>query len=243
MSATHAAPDLVARLGQVRQQVAAACRDAGRDPAAVTLVAVSKNHPAAAIRAAYAAGQRDFGESYATEFRDKRAALQDLTELRWHFVGHLQRNKMKWVVGQVALHHAVDDMVGLDALTRRAWALGVRQDALLQINLASEPSKRGCTEADVPIFADVLLRSPGVRWCGLMTLPPADDDPAPWFAKLASWQTRLRAQHGPALASHGSDLGVLSMGMSSDFRAAIAAGATHVRIGTAIFGPRPPKSG
>ncbi len=226
------------RLDAVRRDVDAATLDAGRAAGSVRLIAVSKGHPPDAIRAAFAAGQRDFGESYAREFRDKRAALSDLGDLRWHFIGHLQRNKMKWVVGHVALHHAVDDMAGLDELTRRAWSQELVQDVLLQVNLAGEASKRGCTPAEIPVFAQVLLRSPGLRWRGLMTLPPAADDPSPWFAQLAEWQTRLRAEHRAALAEQGSDLDVLSMGMSGDYRAAIAAGATHVRVGTAIFGPR-----
>lgn len=231
--------DVAGRLAVVRRELQAACAAAGRDPAAVTLVAVSKHQPERAIRAAYAAGQRDFGESYAREFRDKRLALQDLTDLRWHFIGHLQRNKIKWVVGHAYLHHAVDDMVGLDELTRRAWSLGVTQDVLLQVNLAGETSKRGCTEADLPVFAEVLLRSPAIRWRGLMILPPAGEAAAPWFTQLAAWRARLAKQHASALEAQGSDLGVLSMGMSGDFAAAIAAGATHVRVGTAIFGPRP----
>ena len=241
MSASTAA-DVAARLTRVRAEVVGACLQAGRDPGGVTLIAVSKHQPAVAIRAAYAAGQRDFGESYAKEFREKRAALEDLTELRWHFIGHLQRNKMKWIVGQVQHHHAVDDMIGLDELTRRSYALGITQDVLLQVNLANEPSKRGCTEADLPVFADVLLRSPGLRWRGLMILPPNEGDPSPWFDRLAAWRERLQQTHHRALQAQKSSLDVLSMGMSGDFAAAIAAGATHVRVGTAIFGPRPPKS-
>ena len=229
------------RLRQVQQAVDQACDDADRDPSSVTLIAVSKHQPESAIRAAYAAGQRDFGESYAKEFRDKRLALMDLPDIRWHFIGHLQRNKMKWIVGNVLLHHAVDDMVGLDELTRRAYASGVTQDVLLQVNLANEASKRGCTEAELPVFAGVLLRSPGVRWRGLMILPPNDGDASEWFAGLAAWQTRLQQTHSQALAAQGCSLDILSMGMSGDFAAAIAAGATHVRVGTAIFGPRPSK--
>lgn len=232
---------IATRLAAARAGIAAACARAGRDEGAVTLIAVSKHQPEAAIRAAYAAGQRDFGESYAKEFRDKRAALSDLTDLRWHFIGHLQRNKIKWVVGQAHLHHAVDDMIGLDEITRRAYALGVTQDVLLQVNLAAEPSKRGCREAEIDTFAAVLLRSPGVRWRGLMTLPPAGEDPTPWFEQLATWQRRLQVTYAAELARQGSALDVLSMGMSADYPAAILAGATHVRIGTAIFGPRPAK--
>ncbi|MCO4760732.1 MAG: YggS family pyridoxal phosphate-dependent enzyme [Myxococcales bacterium] len=232
--------DIGQRLARVRAEVIAACDSCGRDPAEVTLIAVSKNHPASAIRMAYEAGQRDFGESYAKEFRDKRAGLADLTDLRWHFIGHLQRNKIKWVVGHVALHHAIGDMVGLDEMARRAWALGSRQDVLLQVNLANESTKRGCHVTELTDYAEVLLRSPGVRWRGLMTLPPAGEDASVWFAQLQELQAQLRAEHRAALAAQGADLDVLSMGMSGDFASAIAHGATHIRVGTAIFGLRQP---
>lgn len=228
--------DLPARLAEVQARVAAAARSAGRDPAEVTLVAVSKGQPAPAVRAAYALGQRDFGENYVQEWLQKRAELADLPDLRWHLLGHLQRNKVKVVIGQVHLFHAVDDMLGLDEMARVAHAQGVSQDVLLQVNLAAEDQKRGCGEVDAELFVDVLLRSPGLRLQGLMLLPPAEGDPRPWFARLRQLADELRrATTGrPGVPARW----LLSMGMSGDFEDAIAAGATHVRVGTAIFGER-----
>ena len=229
------------RLQQIREQVSAAALAAGRQPAEVTLVAVSKGHPAAAIRAAYAAGQRDFGENYVQEWQGKAQELADLQDLRWHFIGHLQRNKVKLVIGKVHLLHTADDMQGIDEMARHAWGLGLRQDVLLQVNLAAEQQKRGCTEDDAELFADVLLRSPGLRLCGLMTLPPDLDDPEavrPYFRRLRLLGERLRGYLADQGAPSEPAPWHLSMGMSGDFAVAIAEGATHVRVGTAIFGAR-----
>lgn len=235
--------NLAERLGAVRAAIDAAAVAAGRDPQNVTLVAVSKGHPAAAIREAYALGQRDFGENYVQEWQQKAADLADLHDLRWHFIGHLQRNKVKLVVGKVYLLHTADDMQGIDEMARHAWGQGLRQDVLLQVNLGAEAQKRGCTEDDAELFAEVLLRSPGLRLCGLMTLPPVEDDPEavrPYFTRLHCLGDRLRAlvadQRGQAQGWPWH----LSMGMSGDFGVAIAEGATHVRVGTAIFGSRAP---
>lgn len=227
---------LLARLADVQARVEAAARTAGRDPAEVSLVAVSKGQPAAAVRAAYAAGQRDFGENYVQEWLQKRAELADLPDLRWHLLGHLQRNKVKLVIGQVHLFHAVDDMLGLDEMARVAHAHGLNQDVLLQVNLAAEEQKRGCGEDDAELFVDVLLRSPGLRLQGLMLLPPAEGSPRPWFERLRRLADQLkRATAGrPGAPARW----LLSMGMSDDFEDAIAAGATHVRVGTAVFGER-----
>lgn len=223
--------EVSARLAEVRSQVAAAALAAGRQPEDVTLIAVSKGQPAAALREAYAAGQRDFGENYVQEWQQKAAELQDL-DLRWHFLGHLQRNKVRFVVGKVHLLHAVDDMQGLDEMARHAWTQKVTQDVLLQVNLAAEAQKRGCTAQDAELFAEVLQRSPGLRLRGLMTLPPLDADAEvsrQWFRELRQLRDRLQPPGPPWL---------LSMGMSADFAVAIAEGATHVRVGTAIFGAR-----
>jgi pyridoxal phosphate enzyme (YggS family) len=227
---------LPARLAEVQARVQAAAWAAGRTATEVTLVAVSKGHPAAAVRAAYAAGQRDFGENYVQEWLPKRAELADLPDLRWHLLGHLQRNKVKLVMGQVHLFHAVDDMLGLDEMARVAHAQGVSQDVLLQVNLAAEDQKRGCGEDDAELFVDVLLRSPGLRLQGLMLLPPAEGDPQPWFERLRRLADELKQTTAGRPGAPARWL--LSMGMSGDFEQAIAAGATHVRVGTAIFGER-----
>lgn len=237
------AADIAHRLAAVRAQIDDAARTCGRSPVEVTLVAVSKGQPQEAIRAAYAAGQRDFGENYVQEWAQKANQLADLPDLRWHFLGHLQRNKVKLVIGKVALLHAADDMQGLDEMARFAHAHGVTQDVLLQVNLAEEQQKRGCGEEDAELFCDVLLRSPGLRLRGLMVLPPDEADPEAaraWFRRLRLLSERLAAHlRGRPGAP---ERWLLSMGMSGDFPAAIAEGATHVRVGTAIFGPRLPRA-
>ena len=234
--------DLAAHLAAVRQTIAAAAEAAGRAAQDVTLIAVSKGQPADAVRAAYAVGQRDFGENYVQEWQEKAAALADLPELRWHFLGHLQRNKIRQVIGKVALLHSADDMAGIDEMQRAAWSVNLKQDVLLQINLADEAQKRGCGEDDAELFIDVLLRSPNLRLRGLMTLPPADEDPEvtrAWFKRLRALRDRLQVQ---LRGRPGAPTALwLSMGMSGDYPVAIAEGATHVRVGTAIFGPRAPK--
>ncbi|HUJ60565.1 MAG TPA: YggS family pyridoxal phosphate-dependent enzyme [Kofleriaceae bacterium] len=213
----------------VRARVDAACARAGRDPAAVTIVAVSKLQPASAVREAAAAGARDFGENYAQELVQKRG---EVPEVRWHYIGRLQRNKAKLVAGQVVLVHAVDSVELAAELGKRAG--GAIQPVLLAINLAGEASKGGVDEAAAPALARAIAGTAGVRLDGLMTMPPPSDDPEasrPYFERLRALRDALAGELGP--------LPVLSMGMSGDFEVAIACGATHVRIGTAIFGPRP----
>lgn len=225
---THA--HVAAQLDEVRAAVADACRAAGRDPVEVTLVAVSKGHPPEAIRAAYAAGQRDFGESYVLELRDKLDVLADLPDLRWHFIGHLQRNKMKLVAGRVGLIHAIADESGARALDAAAAAASSPQPILLQVNVGADPAKFGCTADALPALVATVEGLSHLALRGLMTIPPLDIDPAPLFGQLAALGRSL-----PGTCW-------LSMGMSDDFPAAIAAGATHVRIGTAIFGARETRS-
>jgi len=208
------------RLAAIRARIEAACASAGRDPKTVTLVAVSKGHPASAIREAAAAGASDFGENYAQEFAGKRG---DAGDVRWHFIGRLQRNKAKLVAGQVELIHAVDSLELAQELGKRA---GRVQPILLSVNVAGEASKGGLTAAAVPELAAQLADVANIRLDGLMTMPPPDVDPRPFFEQLRALAEQLK-------------LPVLSMGMSDDFEIAIACGATHVRVGTAIFGPRP----
>jgi len=218
---------IAASWAAVRARVAAACERAGRDPASVTIVAVSKTHPAAAVREAAAAGATDFGENYAQELAAKRAEVGE--GVRWHFIGRLQRNKAKLVAGQVALVHAVDSVELATELGKRAAP--TVQPILLAVNVAGEDTKGGVAPAAAEALARAIVAVPGVRLDGLMTMPPPDVDPVPHFRALAD----LRARLADAL---GAPLPVLSMGMSGDYEAAIACGSTHVRIGTAIFGAR-----
>jgi hypothetical protein len=212
----------------VRANVDEACARAGRDPATVTIVAVSKHHPASAVREALAAGATDFGENYAQELAGKRAEVPDV---RWHFIGRLQRNKAKLVAGQVALVHAVDSLELAVELGKRA---AVQQPILLAVNLGGEESKGGVTAAAAPDVIRALCGVPGVRLDGLMTMPPPADDPEASRAPF----TALARLRDAAQDEIGCALPVLSMGMSGDYAVAIACGATHVRIGTAIFGAR-----
>jgi len=216
------------RWREVRARVDAACTRVGRSPDEVTIIAVSKTHPAASIREAAAAGATDFGENYAQEFAGKRA---DCGDVRWHFIGRLQSNKAKMVAGLVSLVHAVDSENLARELGKRSATV---QPVLLSINAAGEDSKGGVTAGTAEALARAVVAVPNVRLDGLMTMPPPTDDPEesrPYFEALRTLRDRLAV-------ALGQPLPVLSMGMSDDFWVAIACGATHVRIGTAIFGPR-----
>jgi hypothetical protein len=223
---------IASRLEEVRGRVTAAAVGAGRAPGEVRLVAVSKEKPPEAIRAAYAAGQRDFGESYAQELGQKAEALGDLPELVWHAIGRLQRNKAKLVARVAGVVHSVDREDLALELDRRAEGVGRTLRVLLEVNVGGEASKGGCAPAELGRLLEAAARCRHLRPIGLMTIAPFFEDPAevrPFFAALRA----LRDQHGGAAA-----LPELSMGMSHDFEAAIAEGATLVRVGTAIFGAR-----
>jgi pyridoxal phosphate enzyme (YggS family) len=200
----------------------------GALPPGVTLVAVSKTQPAAAIREAYAAGQRDFGENYAQEWREKADALADLTDLRWHFIGGLQTNKVKYLAGRVAYVHTVDREELAREISKRFAQRGAVARVLLEVNTGDESAKSGCAPDDAPRLCEVVRALPAVEVAGLMCIPPAAEDPRPHFRLLRALRDRL-------------GLAELSMGMSADWRIAVDEGATLVRIGTAIFGARPPK--
>jgi pyridoxal phosphate enzyme (YggS family) len=222
---------IAARWREIHARVASACERAGRPANDVTIVAVSKTHPADAVREALAAGATDFGENYAQELATKAAELAPCAA-RWHFIGRLQRNKAKLVAGRVALVHAVDTPELADELAKRAS--GVLQPILLAVNLGGEATKGGVTAAEAPTIARALAAVASTSLDGLMTMPPPSDDPEasrPHFNALRALRDRLRDDLGRALP-------ILSMGMSHDFEVAIACGATHVRIGTAIFGHR-----
>ena len=226
------AEEIAAGLGRVRDRLAAAERTAGRPPGSVRLVAVSKKMTASDIQAAAAAGQRDFGESYAQELRDKLAALAGAPDLRWHFIGPLQSNKVKYVAGRVVLVHAVDAAALLDDIDRR----GAPQACLVQVNVAGESRKHGVAPDALPALLDRFAGLRSVRCEGLMLIPPLGDEAEaarPHFASLR----RLRDREA-ARPRANVDLRDLSMGMSQDLEVAVAEGATIVRVGTAIFGAR-----
>jgi pyridoxal phosphate enzyme (YggS family) len=218
-----------------RAAMAAAAARAGRDPASVRLIAVSKTQPVRLIEEALAAGQHHFGENYAQELREKMAALP-AAELRWHFIGALQRNKVKYLVGKVDAVHSLDGLELAHELEKRSANAGVVTRVLVEVNLGGEASKSGVT----PTAASALVRSvrglPHLELVGLMTMPPWTKDPEaarPFFRALRELRDRLRAELDEPAA-----LPELSMGLSHDFEVAIEEGATMVRVGTAIFGER-----
>lgn len=226
------------RLSDVLERIAAAAAGCGRDPAGIALVAVSKFHPAEAVSLAAAAGQAVFGESYIQEALAKMDALAK-TPLEWHFIGRLQKNKAKFAAGRFALIHTVDSIELAHVLHKRALAVGVVQDVLMQVNIAGETQKAGIAEDKAQALAKDMLGMGGLRLRGLMVMPPFFDDPErsrPYFA-------RLRALRGELADRLHAPLPYLSMGMSGDLEQAVEEGATHVRVGTDIFGERPAARG
>ncbi len=213
---------IAARLATVEAQIAQACEAAGRPRDSVELVAVSKTVEPARIQEALRAGQAIFGENYAQDLRDKVPAVPGA---RWHFLGPLQRNKVKYVVGAAELIHSVDSLALAQAIDERARLLGRKQRVLIQVNIGDEPQKAGVPIAALPQLLDDARRLSSLLVEGLMCIPPEGQLPRPYFAALRE----LAQQH---------HLPRLSMGMSADFPDAIAEGATLVRVGTAIFGAR-----
>ena len=240
---------VAAALNDVRARIHAAAVASGREPAAVTLVAVSKTHPAEAVREAYAAGQRDFGENYVQELLEKAEALRDLSDLRWHLIGHLQRNKARQVVSLVSLVHTVDTAELAGELAKRfAGAVGGetagatageparRLEVLVEVSIAGEAQKHGVAPAKLADLLESIEALPALSLRGLMCVPPFTENPADarrFFDQLSG----LRELHGGA-----QRLPELSMGMTHDLEAAVSAGATLVRVGTAIFGARAQKA-
>ncbi|MFU2210310.1 YggS family pyridoxal phosphate-dependent enzyme [Solidesulfovibrio sp. C21] len=220
------------RLAQVKERIARACAICGRDPATVTLVAVSKLHDVTEVAAMAACGQRIFGESYIQEALPKMEAAP--AGLVWHFIGHLQRNKAKLAVGRFALIHTVDNLELAGILQKKTEASGLTQDICLQVNVAGETQKSGIDPEHLPELAEAVAAMGALRVTGLMVIPPVFDDPEgarPAFARLRGLRDELAARLGLPLP-------VLSMGMSGDLEVAVMEGATHVRVGTDLFGPR-----
>jgi pyridoxal phosphate enzyme (YggS family) len=230
MSEVSPSSGIPERLASVRERIARAAERAGRPAGSVTLVAVSKTKPPEAIREACAAGQRVFGENYVQELLDKREALSDLPDLELHFIGHLQRNKVKDVLRARALVETVDSERLAAELDRRAAALGVRVPVLLQVNVAREPQKSGCDPDALAALIASVRAMPALELRGLMTIPPLGEAP-----ELSRPHFRALRELAHAHLGQGA---WLSMGMSADLEVAVEEGATHVRVGTAIFGAR-----
>jgi PLP dependent protein len=225
---------LADNLAAVEQRIVSAALAAGRDPSAIRLIAVSKTKPAALVAEAAAAGQRLFGENYVQELTAKAAEVTMPVE--WHFIGHLQSNKVKQIAGLVAMIHSVDRLSLAEEIDRQWGRIGRHCDILVQVNVSAEATKSGTTTQDALQLVRQIAALPHLRVRGLMTMPPFFDDPEaarPYFREL-----RLLAEEIAALAIPGVAMQELSMGMSGDFEAAIAEGATLVRVGSAIFGTR-----
>jgi pyridoxal phosphate enzyme (YggS family) len=218
--------DSVARLQVVRAAIARAARDFERDPASITLIAVSKTFPAEAIEPVLAAGQRVFGENYVQEARAKWTPLRErYPETELHLIGPLQSNKAKDAVRLFDVIHTLDRPSLAEALAKAMERQARRPRLLVQVNTGEEPQKGGVAPTETDAFVAACRERWGLSIDGLMCIPPADEPPSPHFALLNKLATR-------------NGLRTLSMGMSADFEAAIQLGATHVRIGTAIFGER-----
>ncbi len=231
---------IAARVADVRSRIEAAARRAGRDPRAVTLVGASKTVAPESIRAAHAAGVRVFGENRVQEAAPKIAVVP---AARWHLIGHLQRNKARRAVELFELIHSLDSVRLAEVLDRLGQERGRPVETLIEVNLGGEETKTGFAPEDLRAALGELAGRPGLRILGLMTIPPFFDDPEaarPFFRDLAALARDL-SEAGRDLAARGRP-GVtcehLSMGMSGDFEAAVEEGATFVRVGTALFGPR-----
>jgi pyridoxal phosphate enzyme (YggS family) len=225
-----------ARLAEVRARIDAAARGAGRDPSSIRLVAVSKTFPIDAVREAYAAGHRDFGENRVQEALEKISASPDLPDARWHLLGHLQSNKARKAAPAFAMIQSVDSVDLLQKLDAAAADSGHAPELLVQVDLAGEDTKYGIPPTEVPRMLDAAAQCRAARVVGLMTLPPIPDTPEdsrPWFRRLRDLRDGWHAAGVPAKL-----LLELSMGMSGDFEVAVQEGATIVRVGTAIFGSR-----
>jgi pyridoxal phosphate enzyme (YggS family) len=225
-------------VASVRDRIATSARPAGRDPAEITLMAVSKTFPASAILEAYAAGLRVFGENRVQEFAGKHAAVSALAGAEFHLIGHLQSNKAAKAAELFSAVDSVDSLKLAEKLNDAAAKSGKKLDVLLEINVGGEEAKSGLApdspEIDAILEAATRLQSLAIR--GLMTIPPFTENPEdarPYFRKLRELRDRIAAQKAP-----GIKMDVLSMGMSHDFEVAVEEGSTCVRVGTAIFGTR-----
>ena len=226
--------DLIAtNLDTVRGEIASAARRAGRDPSAIRLVAVSKTHPADAVVQAAAAGQTIFGESRVQEARDKIPACP--SGLDWHFIGHLQKNKVRQALPLFSFFHSIDSVALAQAIDRIAGENGKPAEGLLEVNVSGEETKHGFTPDELRKGFSALGKLPHLRIRGLMTMAPYSENPEdarPVFRALRELRDELQSAHGHPLPE-------LSMGMSGDFVPAIEEGATLVRVGSSIFGTRP----
>ena len=220
-------------LMKISQRIQLACNNCGRDPAEVNLLAVSKKHPADAIRVAFQAGQKAFGENFLQEAIGKQRQLQNL-DIEWHFIGHIQSNKTREIATCFDWVHSIDRLKVAKKLSGHRPPEKPDLSICLQVALTDESGKSGVQPDNLAALANQIAALPRLRLRGLMCIPPPSENPTRqrhWFARLASLQIELNQQ--------GLNLDTLSMGMSNDLEAAIVEGSTLVRLGTAVFGPRP----
>jgi pyridoxal phosphate enzyme (YggS family) len=231
------AEQLKQNVAAIRQRIAQAAQRASRDPSEITLIGVSKTHPADTIRSVYAAGVRDFGENRVQEWESKRPLLGDLADARWHLIGHLQSNKANRAASLFHTVDSVDDFGLAQRLDRTLQTAGASQKlrVLIEVRVAEESAKSGANTAVLPALIEQVSKLPALHLTGLMCIPPFLEDAEqvrPYFRRLRELRDQVAKQTGVALS-------VLSMGMSHDFEVAIEEGATEVRVGTALFGARP----
>jgi pyridoxal phosphate enzyme (YggS family) len=223
-----------AQLEEVQEEIRAAAQKAGRKPEEIGLIAVSKLHPWQAVQSLAQAGHKDFGENYIQEALQKQEELKN-KDLRWHFIGHLQSNKAKFVPGNFHLVHTVDSLKLARALHKKAKEHNIRQSILIQVDLAGEEQKSGLPKSELLTLVEEVLELPHLDLQGLMCMPPFFQDgekTRPYFIELRQCRDRIAERFALQLPH-------LSMGMTADFVQAIEEGATLVRIGTRIFGSRP----
>lgn len=227
--------DLKSNIDSVKKRIEDAALRAHRDPEDIRLLAVSKKVPAERVAQALKLGLDTFGENYAQELRDKMQVVEQSSEkeANWHFIGSLQKNKVKYLVGNVELIHSLDSLSVSEEINKKAGKLGERQAVLIEVNTGGEDSKGGIEPDKVRAFLKQIEELNNIRIKGLMTMAPYSDDPEkarPYFRELRELRDKLSPDH--------AELTELSMGMSGDFEVAIEEGATLIRVGTSIFGPR-----
>ena len=221
-------------LEYVRRNIEEACMRVGRRPEEVTLITVSKTHPVPMMQEAYEAGARDFGENKVQELVDKQPQLPE--DIKWHMIGHLQRNKVKYIIGRTTLIHSVDSLRLAEEINSEALKKGITADILIEVNVAEEESKFGVTVREVSALTEEIAKLPGVRIKGLMTIAPYTENPEEnrtIFRKLKQLSVDITAKNIDNVS-----MNVLSMGMTGDYIVAVEEGSTCVRVGTGIFGQR-----
>lgn len=221
-------------LEHVQLKIKEACDRAGRDKEQVTLISVSKTKPLSMLREAYEAGSRDFGENKVQELIEKIPEMPE--DIRWHFIGHLQRNKVKYIVGKVFMIHSVDSLRLAEEISKEAVKQRTEVNILLEVNVAEEESKFGAAAEETEGLALAVSKLPGIHICGLMTIAPFVENAEEnrhYFRKLKQLSVDIERKN-----IDNVNMNVLSMGMTGDYSVAVEEGATYVRVGTAIFGER-----